>query len=315
MKIKAKPFLKWAGGKGQLLEQFERYYPTDLQFGKVERYIEPFVGGGAVFFEIMQKFKPRLAFISDINKDLILTYIIVQQKSDELLIRLEEFQRLYYETDTLERQEFFLKIRETFNSERSNINYKTISDNWISRASQLIFLNKTCFNGLFRLNSKGDFNVPFGKYEKPNICDKINIKACSEVLKNTQISVSSYEKCFENIDNQSFVYLDPPYRPLSKTANFTTYAGMEFRDQEQIRLAEFFNKIHKEKRAKLMLSNSDPKNESPEDVFFDNIYSDFNIHRVKANRSINSKGDKRGAINEIIVTNYKPQSIALTLSF
>ena len=285
-----------------------------MRKGDLQRYVEPFVGGGAVFFDVMQKFKPRTAFISDINKDLILTYTVVQQRSTELIYFLEQLQNQYNKTESEKRQDLFLTVRQSFNEQRFAISYNKITDNWIPRAAQLIFLNKTCFNGLFRLNSKGEFNVPFGKYANPNICDKLNIKACSEILQNTDIRIANYEQSLEVIDSKSFVYFDPPYRPLSKTASFTTYSGTEFTDREQIRLALFFQKINDKTKAKMMLSNSDPKNENPNDNFFEHTFEKFNIHRVRASRAINSKGDKRGAINEILITNYEPQPQTLTLN-
>ena len=304
MKNKAKPFLKWAGGKSQLLCQFEKYYPDDLSGGVIEKYIEPFVGGGAVFFEIMQKYNIQYSYIYDINKDLILTYQVIQKKPDFLLEILQKHQSDYDNANEQEKKNIFLSVRKRFNVERFEINYTIFSEKWIPRAAQFIFLNKTCFNGLFRLNSKGEFNVPFGGYKKPNIWDKNNILAVSEVLQNTKIELSNYENCFDLANEKTFIYFDPPYRPISKTASFTTYTGFEFTDIEQIKLSQFFNKLDTKKRSKLMLSNSDQKNENPNDDFFEKLYDGYKLHRVYAKRMINCNAEKRGKINELVITNY-----------
>jgi DNA adenine methylase len=312
MKIKARPFLKWVGGKNQLLNQFEDYYPSELRQGKLKKYAEPFLGGGAVFFEVMQKFKLQNAYLSDVNQDLVLAYWVVQQKPEALIDILEKYQLNYDKTPIENRNDLFLSIREAFNQQRYEMNYTKWCDSWIQRAAQLIFLNKTCFNGLFRLNSKGGFNVPFGKYLKPTILDESNLWAVSEVLQKADIKIAGYQECFYHVDNQTFTYLDPPYRPLNKTSSFTTYAGHEFGDDDQKALAQFFRKLDTKRGTKLMLSNSDPKNEDPNDHFFENIFSDYQFYRVSANRAINCNGDKRGAISEIIITNYvyEPQTLA-----
>ncbi|MBF0389406.1 MAG: Dam family site-specific DNA-(adenine-N6)-methyltransferase [Desulfamplus sp.] len=301
---KAKPFLKWAGGKKQLLKQFENLYPDELKQGKIKKYIEPFVGGGAVFFEIIQKYNVSYSYISDINKNLILTYVVIQKKLFKLLETLEKYQKQYHNIEEEQRKPLFLSIREDFNSQKSKINYKKLSDKWILVAAQLIFLNKTCFNGLFRLNSKGEFNVPFGKYNNPNILDIDNLILVSKILQNTEIVIADYKSCFKVADEKTFIYFDPPYRPISKTANFTNYAGFEFTDREQIQLADFFKKLDTQKNAKLMLSNSDPKNENSDDSFFEKLYDGYNFHQVNANRMINCIGKNRGQINELVITNY-----------
>ncbi len=300
MHKKARPFLKWAGGKTQLLSQFEQFYPKDLFCEKINQYIEPFVGGGAVFFDVMQKFDIQTAYIADINKDLVLTYKVIQQNSSKLLQMLEKYQDEYDKTKEIDRNNLFLSIRETFNHQRFDIYYEQFSENWVFRAAQLIFLNKTCFNGLFRLNSKGEFNVPFGKYKKPTICDAENIIAVSKLLQNVNIKNSNYWECFNEIDAKTYVYFDPPYRPISKTASFTSYSGFEFSENQQIDLSNFYKKIDAERNAKLMLSNSDAN-----DNFFEKIYNGYYFHRVSAIRAINCNGDKRGKINELVITNYQ----------
>lgn len=311
MKSKAKPFLKWAGGKSQLLPKLDNLYPHSLRMGQIDNYIEPFIGGGAVFFDLMQRFHFKKAYISDINHDLILTYKIVQNEVGQLIDCLKEFQNNYERLNEEGRLELFLKIRTQFNYEKVNHNYDNLC---VERAAQLIFLNKTCFNGLFRVNSKGGFNVPFGKYPTPPIVNELNLKAASQVLQKVEIKAANYEACLDKVDEKTLVYFDPPYRPLSKTSSFNAYSNSEFGDREQKRLAQFFKILHNEKKAKIMLSNSDPKNENENDNFFDDLFSDFNIHRIAASRAINSNGQKRGLINEILITNYKYEQQSMELN-
>ena len=300
-----KPFIKWVGGKSRLFEQLEEYLPCDLKKGRLERYVEPFLGGGAMYFSVAEKYNIKNAYLSDINKDLILVYSIIQQKPESLLDFLKQYQDEYDKTDQNKRSELFLSIREHFNNQRFEINYNKFSENWISRAAQFIFLNKTCFNGLYRLNSKGEFNVPFGKYKTAAILDENNILSASKILRNAVITHAAYNDCFKNINQDTFVYFDPPYRPISQTSNFTNYTGDGFCDEQQIELARFYRKIDKEKHAKLMLSNSDPHNVNPSDNFFENAYNGYNICKISASRAVNCKGNKRGKINELLITNYK----------
>jgi DNA adenine methylase len=310
---KAKPFIKWVGGKSQLLDQFDNYYPNELRNGTIKSYVEPFLGGGALFFALSQRFKIENIYLSDLNKDLVLTYTVVQQRPNDLLDLLEKYQKDYDQTPQEKRNDLFLAVRKHFNSQRFEINYKKIADNWILRAAQFIFLNKTCFNGLFRLNSKGEFNVPYGKYNKAMIFDPYNILAVSNTLKNAQIAYANYAMCAEYVHENSFVYFDPPYRPISQTASFTTYTGFEFKDKEQLKLAQFFQLLDKQKGAKLMLSNSDPTTHNPNDDFFQKAYSGYNIFKVSAHRAVNSDGKKRGKISELLITNYQyePQTLAI----
>jgi len=302
--LKARPFLKWAGGKSQLLAQLENYYPSDLRAGRIRRYVEPFLGGGAVFFAIAQRYPIESAYLSDINPDLVLTWQVVQQRPADLLDILERYQRAYNQTPEERRGHLFLTMRDAFNKGRPDINTAKRSADWIRRAAQLIFLNKTCFNGLFRLNSKGEFNVPFGKYKTAVICDAANLMAASHALQKAEIRQADYTECWPRVNESTFVYFDPPYRPLSRTASFTTYTGGGFSDAEQIRLAQFFRRLDREKNARLMLSNSDPTNENPDDSFFERIYPGYNVFRVSAGRAINSNGEKRGKISELLITNY-----------
>ncbi len=302
--IKAKPFLKWAGGKTQLLKQFESHYPESLKLGKIKKYIEPFIGSGAVFLEICQKYEIESAHISDINFDLIQAYQVIQRWPDDLIEILGKLQVKFDKSSQMQRQLFFTEIRTQYNLQRKSVSILKLSKDAINRTAQLIFLNKTCFNGLFRLNSKGEFNVPFGRYKNPKILDAENIYQISQLLQKTEIRSSEFESCYAIADESSFIYFDPPYRPISKTSNFTNYAKSGFTDREQENLADFYRKLDREKAAKLMLSNSDPKNENMDDDFFERLYAGYSIYRVSASRMINSIGAKRGRISELLIVNY-----------
>lgn len=299
----ARPFLKWAGGKTQLLEQFQKYFPDELKNGLIHNYYEPFLGSGAIFFFIAQNYPIRKAFLSDINEDLVLTFLVVQNYVYELIDELDLLKRRYIEKNDPERENIFYEIRNEFNIERKKINYNKLGSDWVRRAAQLIFLNKTCFNGLFRLNRKGEFNVPFGRYKNPKIFDQENLLNANNVLQIAEIFITDFEKIKEKMNDDFFIYFDPPYRPISTTASFTSYSKYDFTDEDQKRLAKFYSELGINGN-KLMLSNSDPKNENPHDDFFDRLYGQFNITRVQANRMINSNGEKRGKINELLITNY-----------
>lgn len=302
--MKAKPFLKWAGGKTQLLSQFEQFFPSTLRQQQCQKYVEPFVGSGAVFLALMQKFAIKTAYISDRNADLILAYQVIQQRVDTLADFLERYQQRYDATPPEERKPLFLEIRRQFNVQRGEIDYHAFAENWIPRAAQLITLNKTCFNGLFRRNAKGEFNVPPGDYARPKILDFPNLQAVSKLLQATEIRCADYTACRDRVDAHTFVYFDPPYRPLTATASFTAYTGDVFDDTQQRRLALFFRELDQEKQAQLMLSNSDPQNADPADRFFEELYAGYHLYRVAAARMINSNGQKRGAIKELVITNY-----------
>lgn len=300
----AKPFLKWAGGKSQLLSQFEALYPRELKQGSIKRYIEPFIGGGAVFFDIAQKYHLASAFISDVNPEVVMVYQVIQQEPEKLIEKLDNLAQKYQTLLETKRKTLYYELREQYNKQRLRINYQQYNDDWISRSAILIFLNRTCFNGLFRLNSKGEFNVPHGRYKNPKILDAENLMAVSQLLQNTEIINGDFAACQDAVIPQSFIYFDPPYRPLSKTANFNSYAKSNFDDLQQTRLADFFKQLHKNNEVKMMLSNSDPKNTNPADAFFEDLYQEFKIHRVAASRLINSKVQKRGRIFELVITNY-----------
>lgn len=291
--MSAKPFIKWVGGKSQLLEEIRNKYPQ-----KVERYCEPFVGGGAVLFDILSRYHPETVLINDINKELINTYSQIKNNCSEMIAHLLELQNIYKSHTLEENKTFFYEKRSRYNELKVNENE---TEN-LEKAVLFIFLNKTCFNGLYRVNSKGQFNVPFNNAKNPLLCDKDNLLACSELLKNVNMKVGDYKECKNFIDKETFVYIDPPYRPLTQTSAFTSYSENGFSDKEQIELGIFITEISN-KGAFVLASNSDPHNANTEDNFFDDLYSDFKIERVSASRMINSNAKKRGAINELLISN------------
>jgi len=300
----AKPFLKWAGGKTQLLNDLEEQLPHKIKDTKIIiNYVEPFIGGGAFFFYLMNNYIIEKALISDVNKEIIIGYITIKKNHKELIKHLEKIQKEYLAKSTDDRKEYYFKIRTDYNKMIPTFNYQNYDDSWIIRASQLIFLNKTCFNGLFRQNKKGEFNVPSGKYKNPKICDVVNIIAVNKALQNTEIKICDFAETQKFVKAETLVYLDPPYRPLSSSSSFTSYSKEGFNDDDQIRLSKYYKELDKI-GADLILSNSDPKNHNSNDNFFDNLYSKFSIQRVKATRMINSNAQKRGQINEIIIANY-----------
>ncbi len=294
---KVKPFLKWAGGKGQLLAEIEKYYP--FENGKIIKYAEPFVGGGAVLFDILSKYDLESVYISDINAELINAYRTIKDDIDELIAMLVVMQNEFVPMNTDDRKTYYLSKRERFNELKVSGN-KNIN---IEKAALMIFLNKTCFNGLFRVNKKGLFNVPMGSYKNPMICDEENLRAVSEKLRNVTIVCGDYRESADFIDENTFVYFDPPYRPITDTASFTAYTENQFNDEEQIELAKFVDEMHR-KGAKIVISNSDPKNSNAEDDFFDNIYSSHKIKRVEATRMINCNSEARGKIKELLISNF-----------
>lgn len=298
----AKPFLKWAGGKSNLLTQFDEYLPSRLKDRKVKRYIEPFVGGGALFLHIARYYPVQEYVIADINPELYIGYQAIKYDVPQLCERLEELEWRYKRRDEEGRKEMFYQVRELYNAQRELVHEVEYGQTWVERAAQLIFLNHTCFNGLFRVNSKGFFNVPFGRYKNPRIWNPRNLKDLSLVLQDTLILHSDFEDIEGFADENSFVYFDPPYRPISKTSSFAAYARGSFNDDDQRRLAQFAHRLHN-RGVSWMLSNSDPKNENPDDHFFEEIFGHFTIERVTASRKINSNAKKRGRIREILVNN------------
>lgn len=309
----AKPFVKWAGGKTWLLNTFEKYYPAALKKGKIKRYIEPFVGSGAVLFYILQNYDVEEAYIIDINLELIITYEIIKRDVESLIDYLKEKEEQYLSLDTNSRKEFYYSLRDQYNKEKADFDYTKYSDKTIVRAGQFIFLNRTCFNGLFRVNKSGHFNVPAGRYKNPTICHENNLRAASRVLQKVEILQGDYKQCEKYIDTNTFIYFDPPYRPLNVTSNFTSYSEDGFGEEEQKKLARFFRRLSRP-GVYMMLSNSDPRNENEEDTFFYDNYKldeygneDENIfiYTVKARRAINSNGNGRGEISELVITNYR----------
>ena len=292
----AKPFLKWAGGKTQLINEIEKSLPSELANTKFT-YIEPFVGSGAILFWMINKF-PRMekAVINDINEDLINTYKTIASKPKELISILQTFQKEYHflENKDEEKKQYYYLKRELYNLRNTEKS---------TQAALFIFLNRACFNGLYRVNKNNGFNVPMGSYNKPTICDEQNILAVSDVLQKVEILSGDFEQTVKYTEKNTFFYFDPPYKPLSETSSFNSYAKDVFNDNEQIRLKNFCLKLENEGH-KWILSNSDVKGKNSTDDFFDNLYSDFFITRVKAKRSINANPEKRGELNELLITNY-----------
>ncbi|MCP4155443.1 MAG: DNA adenine methylase [bacterium] len=303
--VDARPFLKWAGGKAQLLPEISKRLPKHVLESKtIPGYIEPFIGGGALFFYLMNHFKIKKAFILDINCELITAYKTIQHSPEKLIEHLKLLRETFLEKEQSDREKYYYHIREEFNKHPGGFQSDGVDSSWIQRTAQLIFLNKTCYNGLFRKNRSGEFNVPFGKYKKPTIFTEENINAVSSALQKTDIIKGDFKDSEKFVTKESFVYLDPPYRPLNKTSNFTGYSEFGFTDTDQERLFRYFQKVDK-KKAYALLSNSDPRNENKDDDFFDKLYQDYHISRVGATRMINSNSAKRGKINEILVTNYQ----------
>ena len=274
------PVVKWVGGKRQLLDEITPLLPK-----RITSYCEPFLGGGAVLFSI----QPTRAIVNDLNQDLITVYEVIRDDVESLLESLKKHENT---------AEYFYAIRDM---DRDKEVYQAMSK--VERASRLIYLNKTCFNGLYRVNKKGLFNVPIGLYKKPLICDEKNLRAVSEKLQNVTIVCGDYRESSAFIDDNTFVYFDPPYRPITDTASFTAYTENLFNDEEQIELAKFVDDMRR-KGAKIVISNSDPKNSNTEDDFFDNIYSCYKIKRVEATRMINCNSEARGKIKELLISNF-----------
>jgi DNA adenine methylase len=286
-----KPLIKWVGGKSQLISQIQKYYPFDDN--SIYKYVEPFVGGGAVLFDILNNYNLKEVYISDINADLINIYNVVKTYPEELISVLKKLEIEYKQLSPNERKDYFYKKRNEFNIGNCTEIYK---------ASLFIFLNKTCFNGLYRVNKSGKFNVPHGSYSNPLICDENNIRVASQKLQNVTIKCADYKECIDFVDEHTFVYIDPPYRPISKTSSFVSYTTNGFNDDKQAELAAFAERLI-EKGAKVLLSNSDPQNTDQNDDFFIQLYSFCKINKVEAKRNINCKGNKRSKIKELLISN------------
>lgn len=294
----AKPFLKWAGGKTQLLSEIEKILPSSFAEKSEVTYIEPFVGGGAVLFHLLQKYSNiSRAIINDINLHLIHAYQAIKNHPEELIAMLSQIQYDYRRLAGTEMQkEYFLRIRDTFNSDNLSL---------VDDAAFMIFLNRTCFNGLYRENSKGAFNVAFGKYTNPTILDEKLIYAVSDILQKVVILHGDYSQVENYISTDyTFMYFDPPYRPISSTANFNAYSYSSFNDKEQFRLRNFYARMN-ELGCQALLSNSDGASINPVNTYMDDLYQDFIIHRVNAKRSISCAGSKRGPVSELLIRNYQ----------
>ena len=292
---KAKPFLKWAGGKTQLISEIEKTLPHSV-VNKGFTYIEPFVGSGAVLFFMLNNYpKLKKAVINDINKDLINTYKTIKANPKELISVLNTLQEEYYSSENLydNKKEYYYQKRELFNERKQE---QTI------HSALFIFLNRTCFNGLYRVNRKNEFNVPIGSYKKPVICDKANLLAVSDSLQKVELLCGDFEQTIKYTKGNSLFYFDPPYKPLSETSNFNSYAKDEFNDDEQVRLRNFCHELDSLGH-NWILSNSDVKGKNGNSNFFDELYADFTIKRVDAKRIINSNPTKRGLLKELLISN------------
>lgn len=298
---KVRPFVKWVGGKSKLIPQMEQYYPKELKENKIDVYIEPFVGGGAILIDILKKYNIKKIYAFDINENLINCYNIIKEKVESLVLELKKLEKEYLKLDDENRKEYYYDIRKKYNS----INVENEKEA-LEKTTYFIFLNKTCFNGLYRENRRGQFNVPIGKYKNPTICDEKNLIELSKLIKNVTFINGDYRESYKYIEENTFIYFDPPYRPINKTSSFTSYSKEDFNDENQKELGEYFRKINdNNSNVKLMLSNSNPKNNNEEDDFFEQIYNGFKINEIKANRMINSNKEKRGKISELLITNYE----------
>jgi len=294
--VNVKPFIKWVGGKSQLIEQLDAQLPADFDSLEDVTYIESFVGGGAMLFYMLQHY-PNInhAIINDINPDLTTCYRTVRDNPKELIASLQDIENTYFSLNTEEaRKEFFIVVRNRYNEKNLDP---------IENTTKFFFLNKTCFNGLYRVNKKGLFNVPFGRYSNPTICNPETILKDSELLQKVEILNGDFEETFKYAQGNTLFYFDPPYRPLNDTSSFNNYAKEAFNDDAQIRLKKYCDRIN-DAGFKFMLSNSDGKSVNGEDNFFDVLYAAYQIERVLASRSINSNPNKRGELTEILVRNY-----------
>lgn len=300
--IKAKPFLKWAGGKTQLLDSIYNSLPSPIKKDNHFTYIEPFVGSGALLFSFLNHF-PNLekAIINDSNTDLIICYRTIKENVYKLIEVLKVLENEYhrFKDDFEERKKYYYTKRDLFNTR--------ISDN-STQTALFIFLNRTCFNGLYRVNKSNFFNVPIGSYKAPMICDSQNLIAVSNALENVEILNEDFSETINHISDNTFFYFDPPYKPLNQTSSFNSYSKEDFNDEQQLRLRDFCSVLN-EKGINWMLSNSDVSEQNVNNSFFDELFKEFNISRVRAKRSINANPDKRGELNELLITNYQYEQI------
>jgi DNA adenine methylase len=295
----ARPFLKWAGGKRQLISEIEARLPADID--ECTTYVEPFIGGGAVLFHLLKTRNFEEVYISDLNPELILCYRTLQDDASKVITHLSRLVDAY-PAEQDDRKVAFYGIRDEWNSKVEGIESLSKTQK-AKRTAQTLFLNKTCFNGLFRVNRKGEFNVPIGSYVNPSFQSPEDLLEVQSALQGVTIHEAPFEECEKWVNEATFVYFDPPYRPLSKTSSFVSYSKGDFNDDHQKRLAALFCTLDG-MGVQLLLSNSDPKNTVPDDDFFDDLYAAFRIERVRANRAINSDASKRGKISELLIRNY-----------
>lgn len=291
----AKPFVKWAGGKSKVLKEIQLYYPFN---DTITKYIEPFVGGGAVLFDILNQFNLSDVYICDTNQELMNCYTVIKNNPNDLIKELKVLEEEFIPYPNNIRTDIYNHIRNEYNIIKAEDKNKEIL-----LASYFIFLNKTCFNGLYRVNKKDEFNVPIGKYKKPCICDEENILNVSQKLQNVNIICDDYWSTLKLVDEHTFIYIDPPYRPITETSNFTNYTKDSFFDKDQISLKKYIDYINAT-GAKVLASNSDPTNTNNTDNFFDDLYKNYNIKRIQVGRAINSNGKKRGKISELLISNF-----------
>ena len=301
MKTIAKPFIKWVGGKGQLIEQLEAKLPADFDNWDNATYIEPFIGGGAMLFYMLQQ-HPNIkrAVINDINPDLITCYRTVRDNVEQLIPALRDIQAEYHALSDMEaKREMFMAVRQRYNEKNLDPIENTV---------KFFFLNRTCFNGLYRVNKRGLFNVPWGKYMQPQICDENTLRTDSELLKRVEILEGDFEDTLSYAQGNTLFYFDPPYRPLSDTSSFNDYTKDAFNDESQVRLKEFCDQVNIDGHC-FMLSNSDCKGKNEADNFFEVLYANYSIDRVMASRNVNANGAKRGKISELLIRNYMNSKI------
>ena len=297
----AEPFLKWVGGKRQLLSAIQARLPD---MDSVDRYVEPFVGGGAVLFHLLENYDFDQVHIFDLNPELILCYDTIRDDVEQVISCLSDLTETYPRDDLEAQKPVFYGVRERWNQGVGSIHGMTPTQR-ADRVAQMIFLNKTCFNGLYRVNRSGLFNTPIGRYSQPGFTSPEKLRAVSTALADVQAHHGSFEACKPFVTASTFAYFDPPYRPLSNTAAFTSYAKEDFNDDGQRALAKFARDLDETvPGVRLMLSNSDPKNSDPNDDFFDDLYQAFTVERVEANRAINSDASERGRISELLITNF-----------
>jgi DNA adenine methylase len=277
---KAKPFLKWAGGKSRVTKEISSFFPTNFI-----RYYEPFLGSAALYFAV----SPREGRLNDLNKALIDTYIVVRDNVESLITELTKIQDEYYSCTSNERKKkYYLELRAEFNSILVSLSTR--------KSALFIFLNKTGFNGMYRENKSGQYNIPFGKHDRPLICDQANLYAVSGDLKKISLTSTSYQSAIRDAMPKDLVYLDPPYYPLNPTSNFTEYQAGGFTIKDQIELRDAFRELDR-KGCYVVMSNSSCKE-------IDDLYSGYNIARIRVSRAINSKANKRGKIDEVVITNF-----------